>query len=228
MEVDSSESASLVPAQTNAAPVLLGFVVPGGPVRTDFVPVDASGMKFTLALQAPGDLSMPLSSVHEVVCFLLPSAPLPPDHGVLIYWQVSCPSQPAAAAVGGRPETPGFELLGAVTHERPSGVFRTAWGNDERLLQLQQHNAPLTVTLGVSMEPMSNVQNLQHAVLGDNRLFVAQKIAGDLFQYMRSFDTGTSGNTSMMTVPTNVFDRWMQRFEARFQRDPNFFMKEET
>lgn len=200
---------------------LLGFVVPGGPVRTNFSPVDALGAKFTMPLRAPGDLPAQLSSVPEIVLFLLPNAPLPLDHGILIYWQVSSPTKGI-----GRPETPGFELLGAITHERPSGIFRTGWGQDERILQLEREGGGLNVTLGVSVEPLPNVQNLQSDTRGDNRLFVAQKIANDLFQYMRSFDTGSVSN--MMTVPTNIFDRWMKRFEARFQRDPNFFMKHES
>jgi hypothetical protein len=52
---------------------------------------------------------------------------------------------------------------------------------------------------------------------------VAQKIATDLFHFMQSFDTGAVAG--QMVVPNNIFDRWMQRFEARFKRDPNFFMK---
>jgi hypothetical protein len=41
---------------------------------------------------------------------------------------------------------------------------------------------------------------------------------------MQSFDTGAAG-ASQMVVPNNIFDRWFRRFENRFQRDPNFFLK---
>jgi hypothetical protein len=79
------------------------------------------------------------------------------------------------------------------------------------------------VVLGVSMERLEEIQNLPSESF-DSRLFAAQKIATDLFHYMQSFDTGTGGS-GQLVVPNNVFDRWMKRFEARFRRDPNFFMK---
>ena len=57
----------------------------------------------------------------------------------------------------------------------------------------------------------------------ESRLFVAQKIANDLFHYMQSFDT--SQQPGHLVVPHTIFERWMARFESRFRRDPNFFMK---
>jgi hypothetical protein len=200
------------PQKSPAAQQLLGFVVPGGPVRTDFVPADASGTKYTLTLRTPGDLPLPLTTVSEVVCFLLPNAPLPPQQGILLYWQISSPGNDAT----------GFELLGAITQERPSAIFRTNWSQNEALLS--QHQISPVVTLGVSIEPLENIQNVDNGG-HENRLHVAQKIAMDLFQFMQSFDTGAVGN--MMTVPTNIFDKWMKRFETRFRQDPNFFMKNE-
>ena len=192
----------------NPSPQLLGFVVPGGPVRTDFVVTDTT--KFTLTLNAPGDLPLPISSVSDVVCFLLPNTPIPPTHGLLIYWQVVAPDFAT-----------GFELLGALTPSRPSCIFRTNWAQHEQVAALQ---APACqVVLGVSMERLEEIQNLPSESF-DSRLFVAQKIATDLFHYMQSFDTGTGGS-GQLVVPTNVFDRWMKRFEGRFRRDPNFFMK---
>lgn len=224
MDIDFRGSGSLgnpatfaaVPAQANNQ--LLGFIVPGGPCRTDFSPTDPSGTKFTLTLQAPGDLPFPMTTVTEVVCFILPGATLPADHGVLIYWQV---------AVGGNQQAAtGFELLGSISATHPSKIFRTGWGLNDTIISMHQQSPSLTVTLGVSVEPLSNIENIQVDSVGDeSRLHVAKQIATDLFTFMQSFDTGAVGN--MMTVPTNIFDRWMTRFEARFRRDPNFFMKTE-
>lgn len=188
----------------------LGFLVPGGPVRTDFVATDAS--KLTLRLSAPGDLPMPLSTVAQVVCFILPNAPIPPTHGLLIYWQIVLPDGVAT----------GFELLGSLTPTNPSGVFRTNWSQHDQINNLQGTDCA-QVVVGVSMEPLSEITNTVGTPY-DGRLFVAQKIATDLFHFMQSFDTGGSG-ANHLVVPTNVFDRWMKRFEARFRRDPNFFMK---
>jgi len=199
------------PAAINNA--LLGFIVPGGPVRTDLRATDATGTKYTLTLQAPGDLPLPMTTVTEIVCFLLPGATLPPQHGIMVYWQVASPGN----------EATGFELFGSISPERPSAIFRTGWGLNESVVAMNQQSC-LTVTLGVSVEPFVNIENIQ--TVDESRLHVAKQIATDLFTFMQSFDTGAVGN--MMTVPTNIFDRWMARFEARFRRDPNFFMKSEN
>ena len=195
---------------------LVGVMVPGGPVRTDFAPVDGSGTKLSLTLTCPGDLPSPLSSVAEMVCFVVPNAPIPPNCGLLVYWQVHD---------GAQTQT-GFELLGTLTPDRQSGVFRTGWGTNEQISNLPVGGGgpAVMVTIGVSIESLVEVKN-QTVDTWDNRLFVAQKIANDLFHYMQSFDSGNQ--SGQLQVPTFVFDRWLQRFEARYRRDPNFFMKQQ-
>ena len=217
LDIDFTGSFTGVAPVPNSPAQLLGFVVPGGPVRTDFVPADASGTKYTLTLRTPGDLPLPLTTVSEVVCFLLPNALLSPQQGILVYCQVSSPA--------GNGEATGFELLGAITHERPSAIFRTSWSQNDLLLSQHQIISPV-VTLGISIEPLETIQNIDSG-RNDNRLHVAQKIAMDLFQFMQSFDTGAAVVGNMMTVPANIFDRWIKRFEERFRRDPNFYMKNE-
>lgn len=59
----------------------------------------------------------------------------------------------------------------------------------------------------------------------EDRFAFAHKIALDLFQYMTSFSTGDASSRGMMTVPMNIFDRWMERFERKYRIDPNFMMK---
>jgi hypothetical protein len=58
----------------------------------------------------------------------------------------------------------------------------------------------------------------------DDRHAFAHKIAIDLFQYMTSFSQPTQVG-EMMLVPTNILDRWMERFDRKYQYDPNFMMK---
>ena len=219
MDVDFSSSPSFSPP-TASMDHLCGFIVPGGPVRTDFVPADATGMKRTLQMSSPGDLPSPLASVTELVCFLWPGTQLPPDMGVMVYWQITAAQSPQP---GMPPPSKGFELLGALTTSQPSHVFQTGWATHEQLLDIMSRNIPVVVTFGLSVEPLAHIQNLEPESRVENRIFVAQKIASDLFTYMRSFDTGGAAN--QMVVPTNVFDRWLQRFEARFRLDPNFFLK---
>lgn len=44
-------------------------------------------------------------------------------------------------------------------------------------------------------------------------------------RFITSFSQGTSGGPEMMVVPTNIVDRWMVRFEEKFQKDPSFMLK---
>lgn len=203
---------------------LLGLVVPGAPVRTDFVPVDAAGTKLTMKLTSPGDLPSPLSVVNELCLFLLPGATLPPNSGLLIYWQLET-SQNGQS---------GFELLGSLTPpSRSSDIFRTGWSEHGHCLSVGP-NQHAIVNIGISIESLATVQNLNpngeghpsaSSAATSRRPFVAQKIALDLFNYMQSFDTNGAKGNQIMAVPANIFDRWWKRFESKLQRDPNFFLK---
>jgi hypothetical protein len=209
-----------------AAQPPFGLIIPGHLVRSDFVQVD--NLKFSLSLNCPGDICVPLQAIRQIVFFVYPAAPVPPNHGVLCYWQIS--SAPAPTVPLAPPISTGFQLLGAVTPESPSAVFNTGWSENEDVINLLSNigSSVVTITIGVSLEPLANIKNIGDvdSRIQQGKLFVAQKIASDLFKFMQSFDTGSAG-ANMMVVPNNIFDRWFQRFENRFRRDPNFFLKTE-
>ena len=43
---------------------------------------------------------------------------------------------------------------------------------------------------------------------------------------MASFNREFPGHGDALVVPTSVLDKWMERFEAKFRRDPNFMLKQ--
>jgi hypothetical protein len=224
MDVDFSSEQGFAPPTSgvNEPAPLCGFFVPGGPVRSDFLPIDPSGMKRTLQLSSPGDLPSPLASVTELACFLWPGVTFPADQGVMVYWQIS--GIPDTLS-GAPPPTTEFELLGTLLPQtKCSDMFRTGWSEHEQLLDIMSRSIPVVVTIGISVEPLASIQNVQPISRVENRMFVAQKIAKDLFRYMQSFDSGGGGG-GQLVVPSNIFERWMTRFESRFRRDPNFFLK---
>ncbi|KAL9183603.1 hypothetical protein ACHAXT_004459 [Thalassiosira profunda] len=202
----------------------LGVLIPGGVVRTDFVPSDASGTKFTLALT--GISGKDIATVSEIVFFLLPGVSLPPDKGALLFWQIvstPAPNSMATTPFSATPTTTEFELLGALANHKPSGAFRTGWATNDTLSNaINAPSSTITINLGVSIEPMASVQNM--GMVQNNTTNVAKQIATDLFNYMQSFDTGAGGGGNMV-VPKNIFERWLARFEAKARVDPNFFMK---
>jgi hypothetical protein len=105
-------------------------------------------------------------------------------------------------------------------------VFPTKWSESDQVIELLSTGNPLLVNIGVSVEPLASILNVVGSISDPHasRLFAAEKIASDLFRFMQSFDTGAAGS-SMMAVPTNLFDRWFKRFEHKFRRDPNFFLR---
>ena len=200
-----------------------GLLIPGAPVRTDFVASDPSSSLFALALS--GITGRDISAVSELVFFLLPGISLPKDTGAMLFWQII--SVPASNNMTSTPFAPPsmtteFELIGAITNDRPSGSFRTGWATNEALSTAMSSSNVVTINLGVSIEPISQIRNVGVSI--DNTANVAQFIAKDLFNFMSSFDNGTGGAGNMV-VPRNIFDRWMNRFEARSRADPHFYLK---
>jgi hypothetical protein len=226
LDRDSSTSSSFNDNYQVQGPSIFGLIAAPSPLRTDFVPVASSNnTKFTLSITSPGILT-----VNELVFFLLPGAVniFPSNSGALIYWQVEV--SPTVQS--------GFELLGYLEPtNRQSDIFRTRWSEREEFIGLA--NQSVKVNIGISIEPMDVVSNLMDgagggdpstivnstSIIPDTRSMVARKIAEDLFNFMESFDKGENTRNQMMMVPTNIFDRWMRRFENKLRRDPNFFLK---
>ena len=195
---------------------VVGLLIPGYPVQTNFQVIDPG--KCVLTLSCPGDVAPPLARLTEISMFLLPNVSLPNGHGVLCYWRITA----AVAQPGQAPAATGYELLGTMTPSQPSAIFQTGWAEHEQLVEISATGVPVQVTIAVSIEPLSNIENISPKP--EKRLFVAQKVAMDLFKFLQSFDDGRGGPGQMM-VPNNIFDRWLGRFESKFRRDPNFFLR---
>jgi len=199
----------------------------GNSLLTEFTPTDPSNMKFTLSLPflSPSQHSTGIDNpllVSDLVFCLLPGVPLPPNTGAFLYWSASSNDHML------QQNNIEFDILGVLSSSKISGIFRTGWGSNEPLHALIQSSssAGITMKFGVSIEPLENAHNIGIDVTGiDYRGKTAKNVALDLFNYMRSFDDGSGGKPGWMTVPNNIFDRWLKRFEGKLERDPNFFMK---
>ena len=179
---------------------LFGLVVAGRNVTTDWFP--------TSETRCISELSEP-TLTNEITFFLLPQVSIPPGHGAVLYFSKA-------------PMFDQWEMIGAVTPEKPSGIFRTGWSTKEDMV-----GCPM-VQLGVSLEPYETISNLEIMNSGvDERKEFAIKIAKDLFLYMTSFSQQTQMG-EMLLVPTNILDRWIDRFQRKYSLDPNFMMKDQT
>ena len=102
---------------------LFGVIIPGRPLITEFQPIDAT--KAVTMVENP-------AMVAEVTFFLLPTTPIPPGFGAILYYAT--------------PPFSNWELLGSVDPSKPSGIFRTGWSLNEEI-----QRSPF-IQLGVSLE----------------------------------------------------------------------------
>lgn len=184
-------------------PQCFGLLIPGLAVVTQFEQVDSTKLVATVA--NPGDAG-------ELVFFLLPGMELPAHMSVVLYYTV---------------EGTAWTVIGAITSAKPSGIFRTPWRDQCTPIQ--------AVTVGVSIESASTVQNLHLLGSGvDDRRAFARKIARDLSSFIGSFSTTADpaeqlrmahNAQEVLILPANVLDRWIARFDAKYERDPNFYLK---
>lgn len=103
---------------------LFGVVIPGRPLITEFQPINAT--KAVAIIEQP-------CTVTEITFFLLPTSPIPAGYGAMIYYAI--------------PPFQNWNALGAISLEKPSGIFRTGWSTDEEV-RIQPF-----VQIGVSLEP---------------------------------------------------------------------------
>ncbi len=103
---------------------LFGLVIPGRPVITEFQLLDS--MKAMTIVEQP-------ATVADITFFLLPSTPIPPGYGAILYYAT--------------PPFNSWVLIGSVDPSKPSGVFRTGWATHDEV-----RHCPV-VQLGVSLEP---------------------------------------------------------------------------
>ncbi|KAE8899198.1 hypothetical protein PF005_g27914 [Phytophthora fragariae] len=186
----------------NVAPGIaqFGLVIAGRPVVTDFREIGPA--HYVVDIVEP-------TQVTDLTFFLLPGSPVPPGFGVVYFWNLYVLN--LAVLYFAVPALQNWQLLGTVFAEKPSAVFRTSWPTHPDVV-----GQPV-LQLGVSIESLDSVKNLGIEASGlEERKAFALKIAQDLFNYLSSFSTST--NQSYMTIPTNLLDKWMKRFETKYRQ----------
>lgn len=174
-----------------------GIIVPGRFPITDFTAINQT----TCVCEIPEPGTIP-----EVTFYMQPDAlsMIPSGFGAVLYYCTGSENV----------------LLGSIFAEKPSGTFRTGWSTNEDMIGVA------SVQMGVIIEALDTIVNLDIVSDGvENRHAFAHKIASDLFQYMASFSTANGSSNEAMVVPTNVFDKWIERFDRKYSHDPNFMMK---
>ena len=162
--------------------------------------------------EAPGrwlvDILNP-GEVADVSVFLLSSLPNAAD------------GQPTGLAVYyATPPFQSWEFLTALSNTKPTVIVNAGWS-----LSPVVNSAPV-VRLGITVEPAATLlPKLETVAAFDFRRDFARKIALNLFRFIESFSQGPSKDGNFLRCPQDVLDRWLVRFDEKYQRDPNFILK---
>lgn len=119
--------------------------------------------------------------------------------------------------------TPPFvnlEFLAALSNLKPSTIVNAGWSLNPSV------NEASCVRLILSIEPAAELlPKMETAVAVDFRRDFARKIALNLFRFIESFSQGGGRDGSFLRCPQDVLDRWLVRFDEKYNRDPNFILK---
>jgi protein Hikeshi len=203
---------------------MFAIIVSGRPVLSIFTTISSTQVAF----QIPSS-----PSFNHLVVFLLPDTVLPPDQAAAVYIQLSPNAE--------------FLLLGALSADKPSAIFRVrnvgavsaAFGEtaDEDAME-DDGAAPAggaNITLGISVEPTAQVEQALAAMKAAS---ATSKTGLELVKHTPAM--GPTVPTKVLasriianafnflasfgseTIPLRAFQEWWRKFERRVAADPTF------
>jgi len=79
-----------------------------------------------------------------------------------------------------------------------------------------------SIKLVVKPEPLENIKSLVELKESNHiTQTFAMKVAKNLFNFLESFNSNPS-NDNVLHVPSNIFNKWYEKFTTKFKYDPNF------
>jgi hypothetical protein len=215
-------------ARTIALPAMFGVIVSGRPVVVNCNTISPTQFAFMLPAAPP---------FNHLVIFLLPDTVLPPGQAAAVYIQI--------------PPATEFKLLGAVSNEKPSAIFRTrnvgagsSAGEVDEDAMMDGDAAPTVtgdITVGISVEPAAQVEKSIVAMKAASTTpstgmelvrqappsasAVSTKIlAQRIIANAFNFlvSFSNSGVSGNEVVPLKSFQDWWTKFERKIENDPTF------
>ncbi|TDL20679.1 DUF775-domain-containing protein [Rickenella mellea] len=189
---------------------MFGCVVAGRLLQTNLQQIDDSHAIFELPSA---------STINHICVFLLGNLPFPEGYGAAVHFH--WPGK-------------GFQLLGMISNDKPSAIFRlrgtyssstplshAAFSNPGTPADVSMTDVP--AVLGISVEPIpaivSQLASLpssltpSRGVPGIDLTLLAERIVKHLFNYLSSFATGSSGTFSPENyVQLGTISKWYENF----------------
>lgn len=175
---------------------MFGCCVAGRLPQTNMTQIDETHVTFSIPNA---------SAVGHIVIFLLGTVPFPVGYAATIHFQ--WPGKP-------------FQLLGMVSNEKPSAIFRLrgAGTDNQPTSGMAMPPEDITATLGISIEPVDVVQAQVAAARSSGSsaqpsattnltdpVVLAERIVKHLFNHLSSFEMQVGPQT---VVPLGVIQKW--------------------
>ncbi|XP_057298267.1 protein Hikeshi-like [Hydractinia symbiolongicarpus] len=197
-----------------STPPMFGCVVPGRLVQFDAQQVSETQVIFNLPC---------CDQINHVALFLTGSQPLPDGCAAAIYL---CWPKP----------TPAWFMLGHISNDKPSVIFKVAKPKETGLQNLFAGWQPVTsndamAQIGISLEPMAEVAGKTPVVNSDASTvnsFVefTQKMLTHVFNFCSSFaqtQVEMSMQPNEVFVPLSALQKWYETFQRKMTMDPTFW-----
>ncbi|KAL0581687.1 hypothetical protein V5O48_000393 [Marasmius crinis-equi] len=202
---------------------MFGCCVAGRLLQTNLQQVDETHALFELPNA---------SSINHVCVFLLGTVPFPEGYGATVHF--NWPGK-------------GFQLLGMLSNEKPSAIFRlrgtfsssTSYAAFDAM-ETQTTSSPSDVTamLGISIEPLQQIQPQIDALhpsvtalavakpsITQNPSLLAEKIVKHLFNFVSSYSGGPA--SSQTVVPLSLITKWYENFATKIKTTGTGFLERE-
>ncbi|KAF5372602.1 hypothetical protein D9758_005223 [Tetrapyrgos nigripes] len=199
---------------------MFGCLVAGRLLQTNLQQVDETHALFELPNA---------STINHVCVFLIGTMPFPQGYGATVHFH--WPGK-------------GFQLLGMLSNDKPSAIFRLrgsytssttydAFGNG----QTTEASLPTDITaiLGLSVEPLdqiaaqiatlpASVSKLNQDPSRDTTV-LAEKIVKNLFNYLAGFTGGGGPMSPDVPVPMGLIVKWYEGFMTKIKNSGIAFLE---
>lgn len=189
---------------------LFGVIVAGRLVQTDFERIDDAHFVINIP---------DADSVNHIVVFMTGAEPFPERIGGSVYFSWPNPCGP-----------PTWLYLGHISNTKPSAIFRIGKQKHDDVsahsFGMQQFSH--VAQIGISVEQLSLIALQTPASTTspsnvDSFTEFTTKMVENFYNYVASFATQLSPNSSNSYVPLNCLQQWYVTFQRRLEQNPTFW-----
>jgi hypothetical protein len=172
------------------------LLIPGFPLVTAF---DELNGIFHIDVPAP-------KTIANVTFFL--TQPIPDNYALALYFSA--------------PPYTAMQYLGAIANEKPSDSFATGFPLKPELDGCE------SLKFCVQAQSFEEISGLVRCEDGQKEY--AKLVAHNLYNFMMSYHkegmlVNNPEGKEYLVIPSEVFTRWVKKFDEKYARDPNFILK---